>query len=36
LAWSVQLAAAAEQTLLDGSRIINVVRIGHRSDVYRN
>ena len=22
--------------LVDGSRIINVVRIGHRSDVYRN
>jgi mRNA-degrading endonuclease RelE of RelBE toxin-antitoxin system len=55
LAWAVQLAAAAEKTLLkldppvarrivrklddiaaDGSRIINVVRIGHRSDVYRN
>jgi len=22
--------------LVDGSRIINVVRVGHRSDVYRN
>jgi hypothetical protein len=39
LAWNVRLAAGAEKTLLKLDVIceqIVVVRIGHRSDVYRN